>query len=86
MREQRITNRMRSALDNEEFVLYIQPKFDLRSNRISGGEVLVRWNSEGTGLVSPGLFIPVFERNGFIQKLDYYVWEKTCAMLRRGIG
>ncbi len=83
MREQRITNRMRSALDNEEFVLYIQPKFDLRSNRISGGEVLVRWNSEGTGLVSPGLFIPVFERNGFIQKLDYYVWEKTCAMLRR---
>ena len=45
--------------------------------------MLVRWIDPERGMISPGDFIPVFEQNGFIMKLDYYVWEKTCQLLRR---
>lgn len=83
VREQRIVNRMKRALEEEEFVLYLQPKYELSSNTISGAEVLVRWASPGQGMVSPGVFIPVFERNGFISKLDYYVWDKTCQLIAK---
>ena len=65
----------------EEFVLYLQPKYSLQDNRICGAEVLVRWAKPEGGMISPGEFIPIFERNGFITKLDYYVWEKTCKLL-----
>ena len=81
VREQQIVNHMRHALDEEEFVLYLQPKYSLQDNRICGAEVLVRWAKPEGGMISPGEFIPVFERNGFITKLDYYVWEKTCKLL-----
>lgn len=83
VKEQRIVNTMKSALDSNEFVLYLQPKYGLQDNTIEGAEVLVRWLSPSRGLVSPGEFIPVFERNGFITKLDYYVWEKTCELLAK---
>lgn len=85
VKEQRIVNRMKTALENDEFVLYLQPKYGLQSNALDGAEVLVRWASPANGMVSPGEFIPVFERNGFIIKLDYYVWEKTCQLLSRWI-
>ena len=81
VREQQIVNHMRHALDEEEFVLYLQPKYSLQDNRICGAEVLVRWAKPEGGMISPGEFIPVFERNGFILKLDQYVWEKTCQLL-----
>ncbi len=81
VREQQIVNHMRHALDEEEFVLYLQPKYSLQDNRICGAEVLVRWAKPEGGMISPGEFIPIFERNGFIAKLDYYVWEKTCKLL-----
>ena len=74
---------MQKALDEEQFVVYLQPKFDLASDTACGAEALVRWLHPEKGLISPGVFIPVFERNGFISKLDYYVWHKTCALLRR---
>lgn len=83
VKEQKIINAMKKALAEEQFVLYIQPKYDLHTNRIDGGEVLVRWMVPGKGMVPPGEFIPVFERNGFIMKLDYYIWEHTCQMIRR---
>lgn len=83
VKEQRIVNRMKTALENDEFVIYLQPKYGLQSNAMDGAEVLVRWASPTNGMVSPGEFIPVFERNGFIIKLDYYVWEKTCQLLSR---
>ena len=82
-KEQHIVNRMRHALENDEFVLYLQPKYSLQTNRIAGAEVLVRWVNDTNGNIAPGEFIPVFERNGFIVKLDYYVWEKTCQLLAR---
>lgn len=81
--EQRIVNSMKYALEKEEFVLYLQPKYELQKNEVAGAEVLVRWIHGERGMISPGEFIPVFERNGFITKLDYYVWEKTCQLLRR---
>lgn len=85
VKEQRIVNSMRSALEGDEFILYLQPKYGLQDNSIEGAEVLVRWLSPSRGLVSPGEFIPVFERNGFITKLDFYVWEKTCQLLAKWI-
>lgn len=83
VREQRIVNCMRRALNEEEFVLYMQPKYGLQTNTITGAEVLVRWQTQEHGMVSPGEFIPIFERNGFIMKLDYYVWEKACQILAK---
>lgn len=81
IKEQRIINNMKNALRNEEFVLYLQPKYELQRNSIAGAEVLVRWITADGRMISPGEFIPVFERNGFILKLDQYVWEKTCQLL-----
>ena len=82
-KEQRIVNNMRGALKGNEFILYLQPKYELQSNTLAGAEVLVRWIDPERGMILPGDFIPVFEQNGFIMKLDYYVWEKTCQLLRR---
>ncbi|NCB92127.1 MAG: EAL domain-containing protein [Clostridia bacterium] len=81
-----ITNVMERALREKEFVVYLQPKVDLSTDHACGAEALVRWKSPSKGLISPGVFIPVFERNGFIAKLDYYVWEATCQMLHDWIG
>lgn len=81
--EQAIINEMNDALINEEFVLYLQPKYDLITEKIVGSEALVRWNHPGRGLVSPAEFIPIFERNGFILKLDQYVWESACKLIRK---
>ena len=83
LKEQRIAGRMQNALEAEEFVLYLQPKYDLQNNTIEGAEVLVRWISPSEGAIPPGEFIPIFERNGFITKLDFYVWEKTCQLLAK---
>lgn len=85
VKEQRIVNSMKSALEGNEFVIYLQPKYNLQDNSIDGAEVLVRWLSPTRGMVSPAEFIPVFERNGFITKLDYYIWEKTCELLAKWI-
>lgn len=76
-----ITNEMQTAVDERQFVVYLQPKFSLPSEQICGAEALVRWKHPVKGMISPGAFIPVFEKNGFIAKLDYYVWEETCRLL-----
>lgn len=77
-----IIKEIQTALDERQFVVYLQPKFNLSTEHACGAEALVRWKHPIKGLVSPGEFIPVFEKNGFISKLDYYVWEETCRMLR----
>lgn len=78
-----ISNDMQAALEQEQFVVYLQPKYSVRTERICGAEALVRWNHPEKGLISPGVFIPVFERNGFISKVDYYMWEHTCQLLSK---
>lgn len=82
-REQEIINEMQNALDSGQFVPFIQTQYDLKTNRPYGGEALVRWMHPQKGMISPREFIPVFERNGFIGKLDYYMWESVCRCLRR---
>ena len=81
LREQAITSGMESALQAGQFEVYLQPKYSLRDDSLAGAEALVRWNHPEWGLMPPGEFIPLFERNGFISRLDRYVWDKTCAML-----
>lgn len=79
--EQEIVNDMSYALENEQFLVYFQPKYGVVSQRVVGAEALVRWNHPEKGMISPVKFIPVFEKNGFITKLDYYVWDKVCSLL-----
>ena len=83
IREQNIANEMSYALDNGQFIVYLQPKYNLKLERIEGAEALVRWLHPEKGMKSPAEFIPVFERNGFITKLDYYVWETVCQLIRK---
>lgn len=81
--EQEIINDMDKALTEEQFRVYFQPKYSLETNKPAGAEALVRWYHPEKGMVMPGKFIPVFEKNGFIAKLDYYMWEKVCQLLRK---
>lgn len=83
--EQEIVNDMEYALKNEEFKVYLQPKCDMDTGKIVGAEALVRWQHPEKGMISPGEFIPIFEENNFIVKLDNYMWEKVCAILRSWI-
>lgn len=83
LREKELENDMDAALANHEFEVYYQPKFDLETQKAVAAEALVRWKSPEKGFMSPGAFIPVFERNGFITKVDMYVFEETCAAIHR---
>ena len=82
LRRQAITDGMETALATGQFEVYLQPKYQIRDGRLAGAEALVRWNHPEWGLQPPGEFIPIFERNGFITKLDQYVWERVCALLQ----
>lgn len=80
--EQKIVNTMVESIERGDFQVYLQPKVEIDTGAVMGAEALVRWNHPEFGMISPGDFIPVFERNGFIYTLDLYVWRKACAMLR----
>ena len=81
--EQEIINEMVSALSSNQFDVYMQPKYNIINNTLCGAEALVRWIHPTKGIIPPGEFTPLFEKNGFITKLDFYVWEKVCATIRR---
>ncbi len=77
-----ITNKMKQALENDEFILYLQPKFSLKNEKTVGAEALVRW-IEGDGtMVYPGIFIPLFEKNGFVKNIDMCILNKTCENIK----
>lgn len=80
--EQRITDDMELALDEHQFQVYFQPKYDIFSETLSGAEALVRWVHPQNGFMSPADFIPVFESNGFITEVDMFVWDKACEKIR----
>ncbi len=80
--ELKLLSEIQSALYNEEFTFYVQPQCDISTGKIVGGESLVRWIHPIKGLISPGVFIPVLEKNGFIAMLDRYMWKKVCEWLR----
>lgn len=76
--EQVMIDGMRTAIANRQFHVYYQPKYELATEKVIGAEALVRWLHPEKGLMMPGEFIPLFERNGFIADLDSYVWETVC--------
>ena len=78
LRAQEIESEMEEALAQRQFYIVVQPKYDPVEGKIVGGEALVRWQHPEKGFISPGVFISVFERNGFIVALDHFVWEETC--------
>ena len=83
LKEQKIINAMEMAIQNKEFTLYLQPKYDIEKGTIIGAEALVRWISLENGFISPGDFIPVFENNGFVYEVDKFIWEESCRYLRK---
>ncbi|MBR6328815.1 MAG: EAL domain-containing protein [Lachnospiraceae bacterium] len=83
LQEQEILNEMKNALDSGQFAVYYQPKFNMENGKLIGSEALVRWIHPEKGLISPGIFVPIFEKNGFISSLDQYVWETVCRDIRQ---
>ena len=81
--EHQIEENMEASLANREFQIYYQPKHDLRADRTGGAEALVRWRHPQLGFIHPDDFVPLFERNGFVTQLDFYIWEEVCRELRR---
>ena len=70
------------ALKEQQFTVYYQPKYDIQNNITCGAEALIRWEHPELGFMNPGVFIPLFEQNGFIKELDYYVWDIVCQTIR----
>ncbi len=83
--EQEIVGMMANALAEKQFIVYYQPQYNHSTGMLVGAEALVRWLHPEQGLISPGVFIPIFEKNGFITNLDLYVFEQVCVFLRKCI-
>ena len=83
--DERLCGDFQKAIKEEQFKVFFQPKFGIAGDepQIAGAEALVRWFHPELNLISPGLFIPLFESNGLIYKLDDYIWHKTCAQIRK---
>ena len=83
--EERLLDEMQTALDEHQFVVWFQPKFNIRGDKpvLCSSEALVRWKHPELGMVSPGVFIPLFERNALIPKLDQYVWNEAAKQVAK---
>ena len=83
--QQRLINDMDDAIRNRNFVVYYQPKYDIQGDepRLRSAEALIRWQHPELGMISPGDFIPLFESNGLIQKLDRFVWNEAASQMMR---
>ena len=79
--EKELEYEAKEALENNEFLVYFQPKYEVSTEQIIGAEALVRWNHPVRGVLSPSSFIPVFEFNGFIVDLDLYVLGQVCELI-----
>ena len=80
--EQMILREMEYALEENQFCIYVQPIYSVSQHKAVSAEALVRWIHPLKGLIAPGRFIPIFERNGFIVRLDKFVWEAACQVLK----
>lgn len=83
LEEQEICDESRRALDNGEFYVCYQPVYGIKARKFVSAEALVRWNHPTKGMISPGKFIPVFEKNGFIAELDLYILEQVCIYQKK---
>jgi len=83
--EHEIEGMIATALREKQFVIYYQPQYSHSSGALIGAEALVRWQHSERGMILPGVFVPIFEKNGFITELDLYVFEHACLLLRRSM-
>ncbi len=83
--EERLIHDIDAAIANRDLIVYYQPKYNIRGEepQLCSAEALIRWRHPELGMISPGDFIPLFESNGLIQKLDHYVWEEAAAQIGR---
>ncbi len=79
--DKKMENDMEKALELGHFKVYLQPQVDLKTRKIVSAEALVRWVDPEKGMIPPYKFVPLFEKNGFISRLDYYVWEESIKTL-----
>ena len=84
MFDERLISDMETAISEKQFTVYFQPKYDVTGDepRLSSAEALIRWIHPELGFISPGAFIPLFENNGLIHRLDNFVWNETAATIR----
>ncbi len=80
---ERLLDEFQEAIDQKQFLVFFQPKFDIRPEMplLCGAEALVRWKHPELGMISPGIFVPLFESNGLVRELDHYVWRETAAQI-----
>lgn len=83
LEEQEICDEAHRAIANNEFCIYYQSVYGIKAKKFVSAEALVRWNHPEKGLISPGKFIPIFEKNGFIAELDVYVLEQVCKYQKK---
>lgn len=82
LEEQEIIGEMKRAMEEGQFSVYLQPIYSVTTEQPISAEALVRWNHPVKGQIAPTFFIPIFEKNGFITKLDIFVWEEVCKYLQ----
>ncbi len=80
-----IESDMQKALAAGEFKVYYQPKWDVVANHVAGAEALIRWERPDGSVIKPEMFIPIFEKNGFVEKLDFYTLEEVCKHMRESL-
>ena len=78
-----IEENMQAAVTERQFMMYLQPKYSIEKNEIIGAEALVRWKHPERGMIYPNQFIPIIEENGFIKKVDYYIWAEACRFIKK---
>lgn len=83
--EQALMKQIVQGLKEGQFTFFLQPMVEINSRKILAAEALARWNHETLGILAPGSFMPVLERNGYITRLDTYIWEQVCKSIRRWI-
>ena len=83
LEEKKMESRMEEALKNKEFKVYLQPKVSAKTGHIIAAEALIRWQDPQQGLIPPYRFIPLFEKNGFLEQVDLYTFEAVCRYLRK---
>lgn len=82
-REKDLEMKMHKALENKNFIPYLQPKYELNGETIAGAEALVRWVDPEEGMIFPNEFIPLFEKNGFVVEIDLYMFEEVCKLVEK---
>lgn len=80
-----LEDNLRIAITNHEFVMFLQPKYDIETKEVHGAEALVRWVRPDGITVPPNDFIPLAEENGFVKEIDHFIWEEACKTIRNWI-